>query len=203
MKTIIQRLSIISPILYILCRWIWNLFEFSIFPPLIQSLLYDFCGPVFLMTSVILLCLYTLWKRPHLSKAIQFLFGTNSYLEGTWEGKIFYENNGKKKSKNALLTINQPNGYSINLWLLTDERKSSSKFAFIVPYKGEEKIVYEYETEDCSENKIKNPLHTGFCSLLVSKNKKQLTGLYYTSRLSMGTLEFSKKNNKVINSYNG
>jgi hypothetical protein len=114
---------------------------------------------------------------------------------------LIYEKEGKQTEKTVYLVIRQHDGYSINIWLLTDERTSSSVFADIVPYKGNQRVYYSYDTEDSTQNKEKNPLHSGFCQFDIGTNPDILKGIYYTSRKTSGELIFNKRNKKIVMDY--
>jgi hypothetical protein len=197
MKNILTRQLIFVPILYIIAKLLWGFIPFDIFNEILMITLNDLLGPLALMVVILLLCVYILWRIPGFGFSINFLFGTKPRVYGTWQGKLSYEYEGKKQEKTVYLVIKQSDGYSINIWLLTDERTSSSVFADIIPYKGGQRIYYSYETEDSPQNKEKNPLHYGFCQLDI-ENNNTLNGMYYTSRKTIGTLTFSKRKQKIV-----
>jgi hypothetical protein len=60
-----------------------------------------------------------------------------------------------------------------------------------------------YRIEDSSENKIENPLHTGFCVFDICLSGKQmiLTGIYYTSRKTTGKIEITQRNKNAVTNY--
>jgi hypothetical protein len=199
MKNILNRQLIFIPFLYVLSKLLWGMIPIHNLNETIKMALHDLFGPAAIMVTMFLSCIYLLWKFPGLDILIQFLYGTKPNFQGTWKGKLSYEYAGEKKEKNVYLVIKQPDGYFINIWLLTDERISSSVFADIVPYKGGKRIYYSYETEDSSQNKEKNPLHSGFCYFTVGNNS--LKGIYYTSRKTTGELLFEKKSMKIATNY--
>jgi hypothetical protein len=139
---------------------------------------------------------------PLLGHFVRLIFDTNVYFEGTWKGTLYYTWEGER-TKTAYIAIKQVNAFSINVWLLTDERTSVSQTASIIPYKGIYRLMYEYSVEDSPDNKEKNPLHTGFCVLGIHSNgkKKIINGLYYTSRNTVGKMLFAQKKQKIITDY--
>jgi hypothetical protein len=155
------------------------------------------------MAAVVSFSCLLLWRVPLFCVVVRFLFGTNICIQGTWKGTLHYRYNDEEKSKTAYLTIKQEDAFSVTIWLLTDERTSISRTASIIPYYGIQRIIYEYGVEDSSENKEKNPLHTGFCVLDISSNgwKKKLNGMYYTSRYTVGKMEFSQRKQKAVMDY--
>jgi len=198
----ILPLSGLFPILFVVLQFLWGEIPKDHFPEQIISILNDALGPVFLMILVINITCFWLWKIPGFNLFMESFFGTNIYIQGTWKGLLHYNYEGKK-SKTAYLVIHQRNIFSLAVSLLTDERISTSRTASIISEGGIRRLIYEYGTEDSSENKDKNPLHTGFCALNISSNgsKKILSGLYYTSRNTTGKIELTQRNKKIVTNY--
>ncbi|GHT78503.1 hypothetical protein FACS1894130_05190 [Spirochaetia bacterium] len=199
--TIINRLMILFPVLYMVFRLIFGVIPLSWLPVEVSELIEDFLGPPVMMSILVFLTITYFWKIPKLNPVIAFLLGTNPFLQGTWKGTLHYTFEGDK-TKPAFLVIKQNNGFSLDIWLLTDERTSSSTFTHIERYKGSYKLSYGYSTEDSSKNKEINPMHTGFCWLLLdSTDSMKLRGMYYTSRKTVGEMEFSLRNKKAVLDY--
>jgi hypothetical protein len=199
MMKILNRQLIFIPVLYVLAKLLWGMMPIHDLNETIKMVLNDLLGPLAVMGIMFLSCIYFFWKFPGLDFLVQFLYGSKPNFQGTWQGKLSYEYAGKKMEKNVYLVIKQPDGYSINIWLLTDERISSSVFADIVPYKGGNRIYYLYETDDSLQNKERNPLHSGFCYFDIGNTT--LKGIYYTSRKTAGELSFDKKSMKIATNY--
>jgi len=198
MKDILSRQLILIPVLYIIAKFVWDLLSVKFLPEILKGMMSDLFGPLFLMSIVLWLFICVLWKVPILEKLVQYLFKTKPNIQGTWKGILKYELDGKKAEKTAFLVIRQNDGYSLNVWLLTDERTSSSVFADIISYRGEQRIIYTYSNEESPDNKEKNPSHEGFCQLDLLDNSSTLQGIYYTSRKTFGELRFDKKKRKAI-----
>jgi hypothetical protein len=198
MKNILARQIILIPILYIGAKLLWDVIPVDILPEISQGIVSDLFGPPFLMGIVLWLFICVLWRLPVLGKLVQYLFGTKPYIQGTWRGQLKYDWEGKKAEKTVFLAIKQPDGYSMHISLLTNERISSSIFADIVPYGGGQRIVYTYSNEESPDNKEKNPSHEGFCQLNIIDGANIFQGIYYTSRKTFGELRFDKKRRKVI-----
>jgi len=201
MKDIISRQIIVIPLLYAVAKFIWNLFPVELLPEILRDIVSDFFGPSFLILVILLAFIYIFWKIPILGRLSKFLFGTKPNVQGTWAGRLKCVWNDKNIDKPAYLVIKQDNGYSIHIWLFTDERSSSSIFTNIVPYKGGQRIIYTYSNEESPDNKENNPSHEGFCQLDIVEPSNCLEGIYYTSRKTFGKLLFNKRNRKVVKKY--
>jgi len=198
----ILSLSVLFPILFVILQFLWGEIPKDRLPEQIVSILNDVLGPMFLMALVINITCFWLWKVPRFNLFIEYFFRTNIYIQGTWKGSLHYNYEGEK-SKIVYLVIHQRNIFSLTVSLLTDERISISRTASIISKGGIRRLIYEYGTEDSSENKDKNPLHTGFCALNISSSgsKKILSGLYYTSRNTTGKIELTQRNKKTVTNY--
>jgi hypothetical protein len=197
------RLAVFFPVLFAVSQFLWGKIPIDVIPNQIRTIVNDLTGPAFLMAVVISFSCLLLWRIPLFCAGVRFLFGTNICIQGTWKGTLHYCYNDEEKSKTAYLIIKQEDAFSVTIWLLTDERTSISRTASIIPYNGIQRIIYEYGVEDSSENKEKNPLHTGFCVLDISSSgwKKKLNGMYYTSRYTVGKMEFSQRKQKTVMDY--
>jgi hypothetical protein len=131
---------IFLPVLYGLLRLSWGLIPLDKLPQILALLVEDFLGPAFFMSLIIFISVNVLWRIPKIDQIVQFLFGTKPDIQGTWQGRLSYEFEGKNLEKMVYLVIKQINGYSIDIWLLTDERISSSTFAEIGSYQGSQRI---------------------------------------------------------------
>ena len=202
MKKLI-KLAVFFPVLFAFSQFFWKIFPEINLPEHVKSVLYDIAGPVLLMAVIIYFSCIWLWRTSVFNKLFSFFFGINCYIQGTWKGELSYHYEGKKKTKPAYLVIKQEDIFSVTVWLLTDERTSVSKTASIIPYNGIHRLMYEYGVEDSSENKIKNPLHTGFCVLNIFSSgiKRIINGLYYTSRNTTGNMEFTQRNRRTVMNY--
>jgi hypothetical protein len=198
MKNILARLIILILIFYALTKLLWDSLPVDKLPENLGSVVNDLFGPLFLIGILSWLFIHIFWKIPVLGKLTQFLCGTKPNLQGTWVGKLKYEWENKKTEKPVFLVIRQANGYSLDIWLLTDERTSSSIFADITEYRGGRRIVYTYSNEESPDNKVKNPSHEGFCQLDILNASNNIKGTYYTTRKTSGEMAFDKRNKKVI-----
>ena len=153
------------------------------------------------MIIILSFFIYFLWKIPLIGFITKFLFGTKPNLQGTWLGKLNYNYEKKGQEKDVFLVIEQKNGYSMNIWLLTNERKSSSTFSEITLQDGSQRIIYTYKHEKALINKEKNPPHEGFCYLDIDMASKILSGKYFTDRETFGELKFDRRNGKVVKNY--
>jgi hypothetical protein len=198
MKNILSKQLILIPVLYVVSKFLWDLLSVEFLPEILKGITSDLFGPPFLMTIVLWLFIYVLWKIPVFEKLTQYFFNTKPNIQGTWKGILKYEWDGKKTEKTVFLVIRQNDGYSLNIWLFTNERTSSSIFTDIVSYGGGHRIIYTYTNEEAPDNKEKNPSHEGFCQLDLVDNSSTLQGIYYTSRKTFGELRFDKRKRKLI-----
>ena len=201
MKKILARQIIIIPILYVLAKLLWDYILTGILPDILKGVMSDLFGPPFIMAVVLLGLVNFLWKIPVFGKVSQILFGTKPNVQGTWKGRLNYTWNEKDMEKIVFLAIKQTDGYSLDIWLLTDERISSSKFADIKPYGSIQCIIYTYANEESPDNKEKNPSHEGFCQLTIDDSTQVLHGIYYTSRKTFGKMFFDKRKRKIVMNY--
>jgi hypothetical protein len=199
MKDILKKQLVFISILYAISRLLWELVPISLVPCSLKIIIDDFIGPMALMSIVFYIFIQIGWRIPIIKIITQLLFGTKPYIQGTWQGQLKYEKDGHETEKTVYLVIRQPDGYSINIWLLTNERTSSSEFVDIILHEGVQRIFYTYKTEDSPKNKEKNPLHSGFCQLDIGNNS--LNGTYYTSRKTTGELFFDKRRKKITTHY--
>jgi len=197
-KNILNKQLIFIPILYILAKMLWGIIPINKLPDMLKTVLSDLIGPVLLMYCIYLFFINLLWRIPFFEKLVQFLFGTKPNIQGTWKGLLSYEWDGKKTEKYVFLAIKQTDGYSLNIWLLTNERTSSSIFADIVQIGGVRRIIYTYSNEESPDNKDKNPSHEGYCQLDIADTSNILQGIYYTTRKTFGKLSFDKRCRKVV-----
>jgi len=198
MKNILARQIILILIFYALTKLLWNSIPVEKLPEFLRVVVNDLFGPLFLIGILSWLFIHIFWKVPVLGKLTQFLFGTKPNLQGTWGGKLRYEWNNKKSEKTVFLVIKQANGYSLDIWFLTDERTSSSIFADITTYRSMERIIYTYSNEESPNNRVKNPSHEGFCQLDILNVSNNLKGIYYTIRETSGELTFDRRNKKIF-----
>jgi hypothetical protein len=191
------------PILYVIAKLLWAIIPFYKLDETLTMVLNDLTGPLALMTVLYLSCVCIFWRIPGLNLLVHFLFGTKPNIHGTWQGKLSYIWEGKEYEKTVYLVIKQNNGYSMDIWLFTDERISSSTFAEVISYKSTQRLIYTYIVEDSPINKEKNPLHNGLCCLDFKNKYTGLEGMYYTSRKTMGVLQFTRRNTSIVESYEG
>ena len=201
MKNIISRQIILFPVLYVIAKLLWDSMPVEKLPVALNNVVSDLLGPSFLMAIVLWLFIFILWRIPLFELLSQFFFGTKPNIQGTWRGKLKYEWEKKKSEKTVFLVINQKDGYSLHIWLLTDERTSISIFANIQSYKGVQRIFYTYSNEESPVNKEKNPSHEGFCQLDIVNSLKILQGIYYTDRKTFGELCFDKRSRRKVLNY--
>jgi len=198
MKKYLDRQIIVIPVLYVVAKILWDSIHIGVLPDVLKGVMTDLLGPLFIMAIVVWTFIYIFWKVPVLGKLSQFLFGTKPNIQGTWQGQLKYEWEGKNGEKTVYLVVKQINGYALDIWLLTDERTSSSIFADIFLYKSTQRIIYTYSNEESPDNQERNPSHEGLCQIDIADELKLLKGIYYTNRRTFGKLYFDKRNKKTV-----
>jgi len=122
-------------------------------------------------------------------------------LNGEWEGKIkslwINSETGQKKPKiTATLTISQT-FLNVHCKLKTDESESMSySSSFIInPDAGKKQLIYNYFNKPKPSYREKSVPHDGtvLLNINVENESIRLDGEYWTSRETIGELEFKRK----------
>lgn len=199
MKAIILR---IIPVFAII-NFLWGLIPIDTLPGIVQLILGDFLGPLVIVSLLISLSVYYLWKLPYIGVIIRWLFNLIIPLYGTWRGCIIYEHEGQQLKKDVFIVIKQINAFQLHILMYTDERESVSETAVISNHNGKKKLIYTYKIEDCIDNREINQPHTGTANLRIDESTSilNLNGDYYTTRKTVGKMQFKLLSRKLVDSY--
>lgn len=154
------------------------------------SSLYDFIGAAgeVISATILIMGIYCtiIWKYNPLEKTPK--------LMGTYRGIIEYNFNGVESKKKTLVKVKQTL-LSIKIQITTNEITSNTILGNLVEENEEYVLYYTYITNPKSKYSKENPIQYGTCRLLTS-DKNRLTGIYWTSRQTIGDIELEKINNK-------
>ena len=109
-------------------------------------------------------------------------------LAKKYKGKIRFAQEDEEQERDSEIGIEQT-FLNVTVKLGTDESSSNSVTATIKEENGSKKLIYTYLNTPRAEIQGKSAIHYG-TAMLVVDNPKHLTGNYYTTRLSRGSLEF-------------
>jgi hypothetical protein len=134
--------------------------------------------------TVVLMGFYErfLWKFNFLDKTPQ--------INGFYSGTIEYEYNNKPEMKKASIEINQ-SLLSVRVKIITNEITSSTIVGNLIIENEENILYYTYITNPKSKYSQDNPVQYGTCRLL-TKNKNELQGTYWTSRQTKGDINLKR-----------
>ena len=189
--------------LFIIFNFFWGLIPIDKISEPMKTIINQYFSPVALLAIFLSISLVFLWNIPFFEIFIKLLLPVHPKLYGTWKGNIgFYAGEGEIL-KESFLVIYQPDAMTISVRLLTDERSSNSIFAAYEKGNDIGKLIYTYQTEDAVQNKEKNSSHIGSAILTLSTLKKHmtLTGDYFTSRKTVGRMDFHFCSRKQAGTY--
>lgn len=115
-------------------------------------------------------------------------------LSGQWTGTLEYDYDGEHQTKKTELTIKQDFFRTI-IKLETNESESVSISAHFDIDRDREikRLFYTYENIPKPEFRDRSPMHYGAVRLNISDDNKKLDGEYWTSRKSVGSISFKRK----------
>ena len=117
-------------------------------------------------------------------------------LNGKWDGKIFYKEDGEDKSKKVSVDIRQTFLYIVVKLRSNESTSLSICGAFNIDEKrGIKQLLYSYQNEPKTIIRDRSPLHFGTTKLNISADNLVMEGEYWTSRATIGMIHL-KKNNK-------
>lgn len=126
-----------------------------------------------------------LWKN----KFFNWLSGGMPVLSKRYKGTITYIWDGKEQTRDSEIGIEQT-FLSVTVKLGTVESSSNSVTASIETINNEKQLVYTYLNTPKAELQNRSAIHYGTAMLGID-NPDKITGNYYTSRLSRGSMDFS------------
>lgn len=125
-----------------------------------------------------------LWKF----KIFNWIRGGMPILSKKYTGIITFDWNEKKQTRISKIEIEQT-FLKVIVKLGTDESSSNSLTATIETINNEKQLVYTYLNTPKAELQSRSEIHYGTAMLKVD-NPERLTGNYYTSRLTRGSMDF-------------
>ena len=125
-----------------------------------------------------------LWKR----KPLNILAGKMPVLSKKYKGNITYKDNKKEHSIETKIQIEQTFLF-VNVKLYTGESISNSITSNIKDENGTKMLVYTYLNTPKAELQNCSPIHYGTAMLNID-DTSHLTGNYFTSRKSCGSMDF-------------
>lgn len=154
---------------------------------------------------IVLVLLFTVWDRWAWKWKIFVGHSGVPDLNGTWLGEYEAEwvdehDARGTKSAPAALSIKQ-NFTTLSLTLITSESKSYSLLSHIANLdSGEYRVNYEYSNTALPKYRKRLPNHLGSAELTIATARgADLTGEYWTNRMSRGTLRFQWVSRDAVN----
>lgn len=123
-------------------------------------------------------------------KPLNWLSGGMPVLAKKYKGKIRFHRDGIDLEYDSEISIEQT-FLNVTVKLGTDESSSNSVSATIKEENGSKMLIYSYLNTPRAEIQDRSAIHYGTAMLNVD-NPKHLTGNYYTTRLSRGSMDFEE-----------
>ena len=121
-------------------------------------------------------------------KPLNWLSGGMPVLAKRYKGKIRFSWDDKDQERDTEIRIEQ-SFLTVKVKLGTDESFSNSVTATIKEENGSKMLVYTYLNMPRAELQNRSVIHYGTAMLNID-NPKHITGNYYTTRLSRGSMDF-------------
>ena len=115
-------------------------------------------------------------------------------LNGKWEGSIKFKDNGEDRTRKVSVDIKQ----TFLSIVVRFRSKESDSLSFCGSFNIDEKrgikqLIYSYQNDPNANIRETSPVHYGTTKLDIGPDNKSLTGEYWTSRKTMGTIVLKKK----------
>jgi len=115
-------------------------------------------------------------------------------LNGKWEGKIFYKEEEKDKSRAVSVDIKQTFLYIVVHFCSKESESLSFCGSFNIDEKrGIRQLIYSYQNDPKSILRENSAIHYGTTKLNISLDNRELEGEYWTSRKTTGSITLKKK----------
>ena len=115
-------------------------------------------------------------------------------LNGEWEGKIFYKEEEKEKTRKVSVNIKQTFLYIVVRLCSKESESLSFCGSFSIDEKhGIRQLIYSYQNDPKSIIREKSAIHYGTTKLNISPDNIELEGEYWTSRKTIGSITLKKK----------
>lgn len=113
-------------------------------------------------------------------------------LNGKWEGKIYYKEEGKDKSRKVSVDIRQTFLSIVHFYSKESKSLSFCGSFNIDAKRGLKQLIYSYQNDPKAIIRDKSPLHYGTTKLNISADNLEMEGEYWTSRASLGTIHLKR-----------
>jgi hypothetical protein len=115
-------------------------------------------------------------------------------LNGKWEGKIFYIEDGEDKSRKVSVEIKQTFLYIVVHFCSKESKSLSFCGSFNIDEKrGIRQLIYSYRNDPNIIIRERSAVHFGTTKLDISPDNSVLEGEYWTSRKTIGLITLKKK----------
>ena len=115
-------------------------------------------------------------------------------LNGKWEGRIFYKEEGEDKSRKVSVDIKQTFLYIVVRFCSKESKSLSFCGSFNIDEKrGIRQLIYSYQNDPYSIIRERSAVHFGTTKLDISPDNSVLEGEYWTSRKTLGSITLKKK----------
>ena len=121
---------------------------------------------------------------------MNLIAGGMPVLAKKYKGKIRFHRDDIDQERDSEIGIEQT-FLNVTVRLGTDESSSSSVTATIKEENGSKMLIYTYLNTPRAEIQDRSAIHYGTAMLNVD-DPKHLTGNYYTTRLSRGSMDFEE-----------
>lgn len=149
-------------------------------------LLFGYAGEAISITTIFILCFNKWWWR---FKPLNIIAGGMPVLAKEYKGKIRFKNEREQEEeRKSKITINQT-FLKVVVKYDTNESSSNSIVANIIKENDTKKLIYTYNNIPRAELQDRSGIHYGTVMLDID-NPKHLTGNYFTTRRTAGSMDF-------------
>jgi len=161
-----------------------------------------YSAAVLLATASLWLWETVLWRLP----LVQRLPNVPRNLRGTWKGTLdsFWidPSTGKPLGKKPAYLVIRQTAFTVSAILLTDESKSVSAAGVVSTGGGVASLDYMYLNRPNPSVEHRSRMHHGSASLDISgRPARRLHGRYWTDRDTRGELDFTERNDRLVDDY--
>ena len=115
-------------------------------------------------------------------------------LNGKWEGRIFYKEEGEDKSRKVSVDIKQTFLFIVVRFCSKESKSLSFCGSFNIDEKrGIRQLIYSYQNDPNSIIRERSAVHFGTTKLDILPDNSVLEGEYWTSRKTLGSISLKKK----------
>lgn len=151
---------------------------------------YGYAGEAIGAATLFMICLNKWgWKW----KSFHWLTGGMPILSKKYKGTITFIWDGKEQKRESEISIEQT-FLAVTVKLGSSESSSNTVTATIETINSEKQLIYTYLNTPRAELQNRSSIHYGTAMLRID-NPERITGNYYTSRLSRGSMDFEAVNN--------